>query len=391
MSTSSKRDRLGGHQISGPIPSRGGRQRVTFPRKLLPTVILTTYVVLLILFFNWRVSARGGRWHTRAGRFMVWVAVPCCILPAMWIALYLRPLFQEHPDNNFPTPYLRRIIGLYGSSYIACSLHLLAFSWRKNVVYARALAVLNLVNTVWWLEATRFIHADIWGKMYPLATEVGGVRTIPPGYEPDSKIFKLASEMSFITTAFALWEPFNLYVLVKHGAFSSTSPARPSIWMTTLGELLEVLLPIEQSIVRKQASRQPSIGMSPSFDARRHHVLNASFLSVLSAFAPSLFFFHDTFWIFTEENGFGPHGLSWQARTGGMIITTLVPLFLWGQVAPVVRGQRVEHSYVDHFFSAWEVGRGAGEVGEVPKRIGKEDAASVRTTRTTTRVAEKQE
>ena len=58
-------------------------------------------------------------------------------------------------------------------------------------------------------------------------------------------MFKLSAEMSIITSAFVIWEPTNFYILVSHGAFSSS-------------------------------------GLAPEFDARRHHVLNMTYLTVLA-------------------------------------------------------------------------------------------------------------
>lgn len=104
-------------------------------------------------------------------------------------------------------------------------------------------------------------------------------------------MFKLSAQMSIITTAFVLFEPTNFYILVSHGAFSSS-------------------------------------GLGPEFNARRHHVLNMTYLTVLALFAPALFFFHDTYYLWTPVNGYPDAGLSWPLRTAGMCAVTLVPVFL---------------------------------------------------------------
>ena len=78
------------------------------------------FVMIAIILYQWLFSKRGGATHIRLGRFLVYVAMPLSILPALFIALYLRPMYGEHKNNNFPTPYLVRIIGLYGFSFLAC-------------------------------------------------------------------------------------------------------------------------------------------------------------------------------------------------------------------------------------------------------------------------------
>lgn len=233
------------------------------------------FAMIIIIALNWLViTPRGGATHKLLGRLAIYVCMPLSIVPALAIALYVRPKYAEHPNNNFPTPFLVRIIGLYGLSYIACGLHALVFTWRHHVRLACALAGLNALLTLYSLETTRFIHSELWTG----------------GHAPDSKVFKLCAEMSVITTAFFLWEPVNLMILVRFGIFSAT-------------------------------------GISDEFDAKRHHVLNISFLTVLALFAPMLFFFHDTYYVWTQSNGFPEHGLSWWQRTLGMVCTTLLPAF----------------------------------------------------------------
>ena len=233
------------------------------------------FLMIAIILYQWLVSQRGGATHVWLGRFLVYVAMPLSILPALFIALYLRPQYGEHKDNNFPTPFLVRIIGLYGLSYLACGLGGVVFTWCKSASCARAMALFHLANTCYWLEVTRHIHSELWWG----------------GHAPESKVFKLSAQMSIITTAFVVWEPTNCYILWRFGAFSSS-------------------------------------GLAPDFNARRHHVLNMTYLTVLALFAPALFFFHDTHYVWTPAHGFSAAGLSWMHRTAGMVASTLAPVFL---------------------------------------------------------------
>ena len=233
------------------------------------------FAMLLIIGANWLLLKRGGATHKLLGRIAIYLLMPLSIIPALVIALYVRPMYAEHKSNNFPTPFLVRIIGLYGCSYIACGLHGLVWTWRQRPALARALAAYNGFLTLYWIETTRFIHQELWSG----------------DHEPTSKVFKLSAQMSVITTAFALWEPVNLLILARHGLFSSA-------------------------------------GLDATFNAKRHHVLNMTYLTVLALFAPSLFFFHDTYYVWTPRNGFAAAGLSWYYRTAGMCLTTLVPVFV---------------------------------------------------------------
>lgn len=151
---------------------------------------LAAFCMLFCIIFQFNLSKHGSTWHKRIGRCLVYIFMPFSIIPALYIALYLRPTFAEHHNNNFPTPFLRRIIGLYGFSFIATCLHIVVFSWNQHppervseqatytrlwtrtrrVYFARGVALLNLMNSFWWCEMTRFIYTELWTKNYRFAT-----------------------------------------------------------------------------------------------------------------------------------------------------------------------------------------------------------------------------
>lgn len=133
----------------------------------------------------------------------------------------------------------------------------------------------------------------------------------------DSKVFKLSVEMAIITSAFLLWEPVNFFILVKHGLFSSKAGH---------------FRPLEHTKQTYRYGPSTMLTLHGSFVQKRHHVLNVHFVSVLAAFAPMLFLFHDTYYIWTEANGFGPDGLHVGWRTFLICICTVFPMFLLPQL-----------------------------------------------------------
>lgn len=240
-------------------------------------------------------KARAAR-HKCVGRLTLFYLVPISIIPALFIAWVWRPQYPEHPHNNFFNAFLVRVIGLYGISFLATALSGLTFFYRSKSAVYRWMWVFHAFNTAYWL------YSYVW--ILSFYEVFGG--------EPKAfygKVTQVVREMTFIVLAFGIWEPTNCYVLYKYGA-----------------------------LIHSDLKGMP-LGL--------YHKMNMHYLFVLCWFGPALFFWHDTHFLFTPENGFANNGLPWWVKTLGMMLTTVVPI-----LGPQWR------SYVRLLKGAWHHNRG---------------------------------
>ena len=186
--------------------------------------------------------------------------------------VYSRAQYGNHINNNFPNALLIRLITLYGLSFFACWAQGLLTKWIfKGRLIIGTILVLHLINIGLLIETYRWM-------IHELMTN------------PDvaSKEWKISAEMCFIASAFLIWEPTNLYILWKHAHWKSG-----------------------KCIIK-------------GLEWIRHHRLNMTYITILTLFAPNLFFIHDTYWLFTEENGFPKNGIVWWGRMLWLLIPSLL-------------------------------------------------------------------
>jgi len=217
---------------------------------------------------NWAFGSAG---HVRVGRIATRVFMPLGVGAGLLMVVN-RLQYDGHINNNFPNPLLARLITLYGLSFLACWSQALLTKWIfRGTAAIGCIFCLHLINIGLLIETYRWMITE-------LATN------------PDeaSKEWKICAEMCFIASAFFLWELSNLYVLVKH------------------------------------THRKAGTLVVRGLDWVRHHRLNMTYITILTLFAPNLFFIHDTYWLFTEENGFSEHGIVWWGRMLWLLVPSVL-------------------------------------------------------------------